>query len=978
MAGFDAGEIEGRLVLNRDAFNAGLDAARRDAESFEEGEYRARLGADSAEADAKLEDVRAKADEWDATDARAKLGADETDADAKIRELELRLDEFKSTVATKRVDVNDAAAKRKLADLTLAADAFGNEILNPRIDTARLDAISSEMDKLDAKLAESGSGLDQLAKKSDNASKAAGGLGAAVGALAPAIGTAGAVAAAGLVGILPAIATVGVGLAGFAVAAEGDLTSVKTQMAGVVHEFQQANAGNVIPALNGAIGLLSNTLTFFTPVTDATALGLSQLESSAASALGSPYWTGFSSFLGREATPALQTFGNLIGGLGTLFSGLTVALAPLTADVEQGLNQMAAHMARFGQTASANGGIESFINFVNNNSAVAHQAISAIAHDLALVAEDGAKVGPPMLEVVSVLANLVGDVESASPMLVEFATAGYAINRIWSLVPVSLKDVSAAVKDIGNFSGIASGAAKAEGPVGSLIGKLGSMRGALVNVSSAAAITAGAEMAVGEEGVAAAAGAELSWGAVLGPLALVAGALGLVVTLFHHSSSASQQASQDAEQYASSFVQGMQSAGQSVQQQEAAIRSQIQTLQGQEQAYILTAGAAKGYGFAAAANDPQVKGLQAKIAALNTELHNLQSQYQGSTAAAQQASSGTQTLQTYISSLGSTTSNASTDLSNLNSALAILAGNSLSAQGAVLNEQQAVYSFSTALTTAHGNLTGTSQASVAAEQSAQSFASSLYSNLIPALAQNGDSASQVTSIVQGVVSQFDQAASHAGLTAAQVAGLNSTYHLTQQDLSKAITILINSGEIAAAQNQTNSLTGALNSLNGRTYTAFVSVQEAISTYGGTGVSGNNALIRAGHASGLKAGSMGAHMAVVGELGPELMVHAGRVSVLGPKGPTVAHIPANAAILTAAQSAPALSGGHVAAHADGLAGTGLLGGFSPVVEVTTLAPNVTYAPHYTIPPNVDTKQLEATLEAHDQHLLTEIEKWLGNR
>lgn len=125
MGAFNAGSIESTLTLDRTPFQAGLDAAKAEAEEFERGRHEAKLGADLAELQARLDEANAKMDEFADKRPTAELDADAVAADEKIDATTAKVDELGDKTATVRVEADTAGADEKIEATSVAAHMLG-------------------------------------------------------------------------------------------------------------------------------------------------------------------------------------------------------------------------------------------------------------------------------------------------------------------------------------------------------------------------------------------------------------------------------------------------------------------------------------------------------------------------------------------------------------------------------------------------------------------------------------------------------------------------------------------------------------------------------------------------------------------------------------------------------------------------------------------------------------------------------------
>lgn len=131
MGGYNAGTIESTLTLDRTPFQAGLDAAKAEADAFEGRKFAANLDADIAELTAKIDEAKAKLDEIATSHPTAELDADAVAADEKLDATKAKVDELGAKSATVQVDADTAGADEKIAATSVAAEVLGG--MDPEI-----------------------------------------------------------------------------------------------------------------------------------------------------------------------------------------------------------------------------------------------------------------------------------------------------------------------------------------------------------------------------------------------------------------------------------------------------------------------------------------------------------------------------------------------------------------------------------------------------------------------------------------------------------------------------------------------------------------------------------------------------------------------------------------------------------------------------------------------------------------------------
>lgn len=344
---------------------------------------------------------------------------------------------------------------------------------------------SDEIKKIEPSSDGASDGLDRLDKSASAASKSmgsgsgGGGLLAALLPILPALVPIAGVATGASIA-LAGMATAGIaGLGAFALAAGPQLTTMKTQMGGLLTSFQAVSAPTVLPVLNNAVGLFGTALQAANPLVGATSTALLNLESRAKSALQSPAWAQFSTYIDASAGPAINTFGSVLGNLGHGFGNLLIAFAPVETQMEQGL----VHLSQgFLNWTSSTGGLHSFVTWFQGEAPQVGQLIENLARLVALALPAFGGWGQILISVANPLLSLVDALLRVNPVIGEVAAALILGGVAWSKWGDGIKVGLDALGTFGSKANIA---------VTSLLGVGSSGTAAAAGVTGAAGASAG-------------------------------------------------------------------------------------------------------------------------------------------------------------------------------------------------------------------------------------------------------------------------------------------------------------------------------------------------------------------------------------------------------------------------------------------------------------------------------------------------------
>lgn len=412
-----------------------------------------------------------------------KIGADSSETDVALARIRADLAELSG----KRigVDVDETTALAELSALKTSLDDLGRDhpSVQVRADTlaasAELARVQAQVEELDHQRAT----VDVDASQAKTAAGDINLMAAAVAGLGPALLPIAGVAAAGLGGIVAAATAAGAGLGAFALVAKTDLGTVtdaakkleQAQAAAnlAVTDKQRQSAlqkeaalwASLSPSEAQAVTALQNfhdewrsfagdfqplvfhvfsqgiddartALPLLTPVVQSTGGALLTLEGNLASSLGSPYWQNFSTFLGREAGPAITTFGTVLGNLGHGFAGLLTAFAPVDRQIEAGLLRLSQRFATFGGNAGQSSSFQSFLSYVREEGPQVVATVGNVATSLVHISQALAPLGGAELRLLNFFLEDLDALAQTAPGLLQVGVAMFALNKVGLLTPL--------------------------------------------------------------------------------------------------------------------------------------------------------------------------------------------------------------------------------------------------------------------------------------------------------------------------------------------------------------------------------------------------------------------------------------------------------------------------------------------------------------------------------------------------------------
>lgn len=376
----ELGRQNPRIRVNYD--NSGATRARQDVDGLQRdvdrlGNTRATPRIDLLDADARrrLLDTRSQLRDLEREVATARVNANTDEARARLAQLDAQLHRLQATVTRPNIDIQGTReAEAQLLRLRQQLNNLDNDDVNIDVNvrehgaTAILSRLRLSLIGLAVAF---GSALIPVLATASSLLAGIGGLAVVGVAGIAALGAAGIAAAAGI---------------GLVVAAWKSMQSAILADAGVQEQLTGIKEGwksltesikpQLIDATASALEGVNQILPQLRPAMVGAGNAVKALASEFDNFAGSPAMHQFTDFLGRQAGPAIQTFGHAaLSGL-TGVMGLIRGFEPIIAPAEAALTRFANRFATWGNGLSTNPGFKKFLDFIRQNAPVAGQLLS--------------------------------------------------------------------------------------------------------------------------------------------------------------------------------------------------------------------------------------------------------------------------------------------------------------------------------------------------------------------------------------------------------------------------------------------------------------------------------------------------------------------------------------------------------------------------------------------------------------------------
>lgn len=288
-----------------------------------------------------------------------------------------------------------------------------------------------------------------------------------------------------------------------------------------LQDLQMLARQGLLPGLEDGIDSMLQRLPQVKTTISDIAVVLGGIAADAGKNLGGPKFDGFFDYVEHRAGPIMQDFAKATGNVGEGLANMLVAFDPATQDFESGLLGMTRDFANWSRTLDTNTGFQDFLAYARENGPKVIDFLGSLISSLASIVEAAAPVGAVVLPILTDLVKVIGAIAgsdlgtpifaglaalatynrvlqvTASLQKSAFGTAivggkssgvggklattfgGTAIGNIRKDIATlgnatvlaatgetKLKVASASVRE--NLGGLASGAARAAGPVAAL------------------------------------------------------------------------------------------------------------------------------------------------------------------------------------------------------------------------------------------------------------------------------------------------------------------------------------------------------------------------------------------------------------------------------------------------------------------------------------------------------------------------------
>ena len=397
--GFNAGDVEARLVLDRTPFNDELRAARADADKFAREGVRAKVSLSDDEARAKVSDLKRKK-----ADVKGSVDLDTKKAEAKLAALKKKAES--ETIGAKFAEgLSNApawlgpallalpAAMTVLGTATGAAVALGSSLATGGIAFATYGAVAKGV-------------ITQAATASTAVAAAQAKYNAAI-----ATGTKYATA---YKSEQAAILLAYHGMSPAQIALSKQLGDLSTDWQGVEKSLTPVIAMSVTPWLSG----ITSAARFAKPVVTDVSQAVDSLGTTFSSLVSLPAFATFAKFIGTEGTDVIASGG---GALMNFFHGFILLLPqvkPLIDDVDTAVSNLGSSFLTWSQSDGPRRDITAFLSWLHDNGPVVGHLLLSIGDALKTLG-GGLLAGPAGADEIRLLTGFFNLIAKLPPSFVQ-------------------------------------------------------------------------------------------------------------------------------------------------------------------------------------------------------------------------------------------------------------------------------------------------------------------------------------------------------------------------------------------------------------------------------------------------------------------------------------------------------------------------------------------------------------------------------
>lgn len=174
--------------------------------------------------------------------------------------------------------------------------------------------------------------------------------------------------------------------------------------------------------------------------------------------LAGPKWDEFFSFLESEARPTLVSLGRSIGNVTEGFANLWMAFDPLSDDFSRSFLQMSRDFATWTDGLDQTQGFQDFVDYIQNVGPEAWQTLGALGNALLQIVEAAAPVGQAALPAIEGVSNAIAAIADSDigPAVIGIASLTAAYSRLISLSTTANSSAIGGIFSRSAYAGTAS------------------------------------------------------------------------------------------------------------------------------------------------------------------------------------------------------------------------------------------------------------------------------------------------------------------------------------------------------------------------------------------------------------------------------------------------------------------------------------------------------------------------------------------
>lgn len=211
------------------------------------------------------------------------------------------------------------------------------------------------------------------------------------------------------------------------------IVSLKPQLT----SLQEAAQRGLLPGVEDGIKAMLPLMPLLTGLIGSISDALGNMARNVGTALASPYWVNFINFIKGEAGPSITTLGDIMGNIAHGLAGILEALKPIWDQMGQGLENITARFAHFGETAGQNKGFQDFIQYVKEEGPKVVQTLGDLVAMFTNIGRAMGPLGGIVLGVVDSIAKFVNGMDPQDlKFFVDTLFLGYEAWKAWQIISI--------------------------------------------------------------------------------------------------------------------------------------------------------------------------------------------------------------------------------------------------------------------------------------------------------------------------------------------------------------------------------------------------------------------------------------------------------------------------------------------------------------------------------------------------------------